>query len=78
MIGVYTGADGHYSGLEDDANAFLTAVVKFCQLQTNELSRQGSDAVFGWLAADFADGTFLGVNTSGGPIDLPIAGGAPC
>ena len=61
----------HYSGFEADANVFLAAEVNFSQLQANEPSEQGAFA-FDRLAADFADGTFLGVSTIGGPIGRSI------
>ena len=63
------------AGFEVEANAFLTGEVNFSQLQANEPSGQGAGAFFHRLAADFADGTFLGVGTIGGPIGWPIAAG---
>ena len=58
----------HYSGFDAKANAFFTVEVNFSQLQANEPSGHGAGAIFDRLAADFADGTFLGVSTMGGPI----------
>jgi hypothetical protein len=63
-----TAPDVHYSGFDADANACLTAEVSFSQWQANEPSGQGTGAIFDRLAADFADGNFLGVNKIGGPI----------
>jgi hypothetical protein len=60
--------NGHYLGLEADANVRLTAEVSFSQLRANASSGQATGAIFDRLVADFADSTSLGVNKTGGPV----------